>query len=187
MKNFLFYGFILAFLSCSTDRSNNETSDAGAEEITDMNTAADLNKVTGQDIEQFKSVNADVANQAIEGYLKIKDALVNTNGEEAKRTAKEVQQNISSAEGEGMDIIREDIEQIAGTESVEHQREHFKQLSRNIYALAKASDANKKLYRQYCPMAFDNTGAFWLSSSEEIRNPYFGDRMLKCGKVEESI
>jgi len=43
------------------------------------------------------------------------------------------------------------------------------------------------VYKQYCPMAFDGKGAFWLSSSEEIRNPYYGDKMLKCGRVEETI
>jgi hypothetical protein len=43
------------------------------------------------------------------------------------------------------------------------------------------------IYKQFCPMAFDNKGAYWLSSNEEIMNPYFGDKMLHCGKVEETV
>jgi Cu(I)/Ag(I) efflux system membrane fusion protein len=39
------------------------------------------------------------------------------------------------------------------------------------------------VYKEYCPMAFDNKGAYWLSESEEIRNPYFGKSMLTCGEV----
>ena len=35
-------------------------------------------------------------------------------------------------------------------------------------------------------MAFKE-GAYWLSSIEDIRNPYYGARMLNCGKIEEVI
>ena len=43
------------------------------------------------------------------------------------------------------------------------------------------------VYKQYCPMAFNNTGAYWFSNSKEIFNPYFGEKMLKCGRVEAEI
>jgi hypothetical protein len=192
MKNLLLYGFILALLSCSTDRSNNEAGDREADKSGETNSRsqneASTDVVSDQDIESFREVSADVANQVINGYLKIKDALVSSNVEEAKEAAEAVQQDLKSAEGEGINAILEDIEHIASTESLEHQREHFNDLSRNVYSLTKASDAtNKKLYKQHCSMAFDNTGAFWLSSSEEIRNPYFGESMLKCGRVQETI
>jgi Cu(I)/Ag(I) efflux system membrane fusion protein len=36
-------------------------------------------------------------------------------------------------------------------------------------------------------MAFDNKGAYWLSETEEIRNPYFGDVMLGCGETKEIL
>ncbi|MBA4058359.1 MAG: hypothetical protein C0490_26815, partial [Marivirga sp.] len=43
------------------------------------------------------------------------------------------------------------------------------------------------LYLEYCPMANNNEGAYWLSNEKEIKNPYFGDKMLKCGSVKETI
>lgn len=43
------------------------------------------------------------------------------------------------------------------------------------------------VYQQFCPMAFDNAGANWLSAHVEIRNPYFGNNMLECGEVKDSI
>ncbi len=46
---------------------------------------------------------------------------------------------------------------------------------------------NQKLYSQFCPMADNNKGGFWLSLEEEIQNPYFGDAMLTCGSVEQII
>ncbi len=39
------------------------------------------------------------------------------------------------------------------------------------------------IYEHYCPMAFNDTGANWLDTSETINNPYFGDEMLRCGEV----
>jgi len=39
------------------------------------------------------------------------------------------------------------------------------------------------VYEHYCPMAFNDTGANWLDTTELINNPYFGDEMLRCGEV----
>jgi hypothetical protein len=56
-----------------------------------------------------------------------------------------------------------------------------------IALVKKSGVSNGELYVEYCPMAFDDKGASWLSSSKEIRNPYFGDKMLTCGEVKETI
>ena len=54
--------------------------------------------------------------------------------------------------------------------------------------LVKGADISMgELYLEYCPMANGNTGGYWLSNEKEIRNPYFGDKMLKCGSVKETI
>jgi membrane fusion protein, copper/silver efflux system len=39
----------------------------------------------------------------------------------------------------------------------------------------------------FCPMAFDDTGGYWLQVGREIANPYFGDEMLRCGVVRETV
>ena len=46
---------------------------------------------------------------------------------------------------------------------------------------------NEKVYEQFCPMADNDNGAYWLSLSEVIENPYFGSKMMKCGSVESVI
>ena len=46
---------------------------------------------------------------------------------------------------------------------------------------------NAGVYRQFCPMAFNDQGAYWLSPETEIRNPYFGKKMLACGEVRDSL
>lgn len=41
-----------------------------------------------------------------------------------------------------------------------------------------------KIYLSFCPMAFDNKGGYWLQDSEEIKNPYYGEKMLGCGEIK---
>ncbi len=68
------------------------------------------------------------------------------------------------------------------------QRENLELLSEATFSLTKAFGANEEtLYYQHCPMANNNQGAYWLSSNKEIRNPYFGEKMLNCGSTEEVL
>lgn len=44
-----------------------------------------------------------------------------------------------------------------------------------------------KVYVDYCPMARNDQGAYWLSEFENIENPYFGSAMLTCGLVKRTF
>ena len=124
----------------------------------------------------------------LNSYLEIKDALVKTDGEAASKAARKLVEALGEHQDELAQKIRFDAEHISETKDAGHQREHFNTLSDNIYALVKATGANdSKLYRQYCPMAMDNKGAYWLSAEKQVNNPYFGDKMLHCGSVKEEL
>jgi Cu(I)/Ag(I) efflux system membrane fusion protein len=57
-----------------------------------------------------------------------------------------------------------------------------------MYSLLKNADLkNAKVFHEYCPMAFNDKGATWLSDEAEIKNPYFGKKMLECGEVTDSL
>ena len=71
--------------------------------------------------------------------------------------------------------------------NIEHQREHMEMLSKDFYDLAKTFGTAKPIYKIFCPMYNDNKGAYWLSSSKEVKNPYYGKGMLTCGEVQEEI
>ena len=43
------------------------------------------------------------------------------------------------------------------------------------------------LYEAYCPMAFNDAGAAWIQADKAVLNPYFGDRMLRCGVVRGEL
>jgi hypothetical protein len=76
---------------------------------------------------------------------------------------------------------------ISTTSDVNQQREAFSTLTQAMEAELEGAIASGEIYKQYCPMAFEGKGDSWFSNSTEIRNPYYGDKMLKCGRVEATI
>lgn len=117
-------------------------------------------------------------------YIKLKDALVQSDASLAKSTASSLR---SALEAENMVSLMSAADEIAASENLAAQRTAFKTVTDGLIAALKANSESEGIFVQYCPMAFDNTGASWLSMSNEIRNPYFGDMMLKCGRVTEEL
>lgn len=123
---------------------------------------------------------------AYDSYLHLKDALVASNGAEAKSRANELKKALSDAKASAASI--ELAAKIAGISNLDDQRKLFSTLSDEMKSLVKDGKLSAgMIYLEYCPMANKNTGAFWLSNEKEIKNPYFGDAMLKCGSVKEMI
>ena len=71
---------------------------------------------------------------------------------------------------------------------IEAQRAAYSGMSKDMIELIKKEGlSGGELYVAFCPMAFNDKGAAWISTSKEIRNPYFGEKMLTCGEVKETI
>ncbi|WP_210148531.1 DUF3347 domain-containing protein [Chryseobacterium scophthalmum] len=82
--------------------------------------------------------------------------------------------------------MEENAEHIAaGTGSIDHQREHFDMLSKDVNDLIETFGSEQKLYKDFCPMYNDNKGAIWISEKKEIVNPYQGSKMLTCGSLQK--
>jgi len=120
-------------------------------------------------------------------YLEIKDALVKSDGTAASKAANDMVAMLGDETDATLKQIKVDAGHIAGTHDLEHQRGHFPSLSEQVYKLVKNGNLNGTLYWDFCPMANDGKGAYWLSNEKEIKNPYFGDKMLKCGSVKETV
>ena len=121
----------------------------------------------------------------VDGYLLLKDALVASNAQEAQAKATSMLEVIDAT---NMMEIQQSAKHIAAALDIDTQRAYFDSLSVHLYDFVETRTGKERtLYKQYCPMAFNNRGAYWLSSAKEIRNPYFGDEMLQCGKVEETL
>lgn len=121
--------------------------------------------------------------QAFDEYLAVKDALVRTDASASRKSAENLKNTLKEAKPE----IAEIAGRIVATEDVNQQREIFSELTAAMEPVLKEAISSGKIYKQFCPMAFEGKGDYWYSTSEEIRNPYYGDKMLKCGRVEETI
>ena len=169
--------------SCGPKKETNTENEQATE------ATADQTKVEESTEEVTTVAAATVSKEQLEGmlsgYFNIKNALVETDAKEAKSAAEKMLNSL----GEEMTSLKSLLTEMTATEDVEGIRKDFETLSTSMYAVVK-ENADKKeatVYKQYCPMAFNNEGAYWLSSENEVRNPYFGDKMLKCGKVEEEL
>ncbi len=168
----------LSFTACKNE-SKNETQ---KQEVEQENTA---NKDENQDREiDFRH---EKEAEVFYTYMDIKDALVKTNAEGAQRKAKDFADNHEEKSEIYEPQIYTLIAKISEVEDVEQQRELFNELSQKIEPFLQAALKEGEIFKQYCPMAFNDEGAFWFSVDEEIFNPYFGDKMLHCGSVKAII
>jgi hypothetical protein len=163
---------VLTFGCSQEKKSENQTAQEAPKEEKVMK--ASTSEVSS---EQLKSI--------LSSYFNVKDALVNTDAKEAKSALAKLLESVGSE----FEQIKSLTKEMHDKEDVEEIRSGFDDLSQKVYTLVKenAESKDQKVYKKFCPMAFNNEGAFWLSDKEEIRNPYFGDKMLKCGKVQEEL
>ena len=138
--------------------------------------------------------------QVVDAYLALKDALVLSNPSQAVQSAGTFLQRLEDVNGhqlKGMahdhwmeieTALRTHGQRIASKEDLEEQRAQFEFVSDELIEAVRAYGiSGQTVYIQHCPMAFDDRGADWISEEKPIKNPYFGDRMLKCGLVTDSL
>lgn len=146
---------------------------------------------------KMMSMKSDAKAEAILGdYFSLKDALV---GDDSKKVAIAGSKlaislkafsasKYSAADKKELADIVDDATEHAehiSKSPIDHQREHFKTLSKDISDLVAITGTKIKLYEQFCPMY--QKGSTWLSKSNEVRNPFYGSKMLTCGKVQRTI
>jgi Cu(I)/Ag(I) efflux system membrane fusion protein len=144
---------------------------------------------------------------AVKEYLSLKEALVEENSQLVADKAKSLEESLSGVKTDLLDPkakeswyklsekMLKDLKKISGNMDVQIQRQAFDPFSesfaRTIMTFRHAM--SKPLFLYYCPMAFDNKGAYWIEDSKENHNPYFGRKpfkgqnMLRCGELEETI
>ena len=134
--------------------------------------------------------NTEVTQQLptlLAGYMYIKEGLIASNSDQVKTTAQALLGNLEKELNTASASLKEEIIALAATETLENQKIIFQSLTTMLAEMTKSTGSNIPVFIQFCPMAFDNQGGTWLSLSEEIKNPYFGEMMLTCGRVEETI
>ena len=136
----------------------------------------------------------------VSNYIDLKNSLFAGSGEQAKTAGSKLFNAINSINDTELtatqlkvwkqyaEKLSYDAEHIKGTTEIEHQREHFIKLSENMYKFLKASGINSsELYYDFCPMANNGKGAYWISEEYKISIPYYGKKMATCGSVKDTL
>jgi Cu(I)/Ag(I) efflux system membrane fusion protein len=132
--------------------------------------------------------------------LQLKDALILSDAAKATESVSQIRVALSKVDLAllkdealmdwmgSLKILNENLERIGSSTDLTIQRQAFSSFSNGLYKSLKEFGAGGIIvYYVQCPMANDNAGAYWLSDTKEIRNPYLGNEMLTCGKVKETI
>ncbi len=125
-------------------------------------------------------------NDIFQSYLSMKDAMVKSDAIATKESAMKLNEKLIAFKAKKQLISLS--QKIATENDIEKQRLAFLNLSIMMIELTKTQKLKTgAAYVAYCPMADNNNGGFWLTDENAIRNPYFGDKMMKCGKIKETI
>ncbi len=172
---------IASVMSCGKDKK--ETIIVPVKEEKVVLSKVNLNKTDTKSEVIFTDENIDkIYNQ----YLMIKKGLVNSNPESVQKEAKKLDDLLEDSDETKQ--LKANAELISLTKDVGKQRDFFVTLTEETEKLINnASITSGEVYKQFCPMAFEGKGGYWLSDSKEVRNPYYGDKMLKCGSVDKTI
>lgn len=171
----LFFTAVLVLTACGGGDNHTEV---------EINTPAEVKAEVAATPDSFDATFTDGMTETVyQYYLKLRTALVNSDTNNAQSAAA----NLAEALGNDRPELRKLAENVAGADDLAAVRVAFSNLTTGLEPLFTNGLSDGTIYKQFCPMAFDGAGAEWFSDVDQIRNPYFGDRMLKCGKVVDEI
>lgn len=186
MKNLFILVLLLVFAACGS--SDQKAAEVKKDEpLTQSKNSAEFNAAFGT---------------LLDNYFHLKDGLVLSNDTIANNYAGLLISNADSLNLSGIkadttivetakqyiETISAEAKGLIGEKNIQEKRKSFQMISDNLYDLVRTVRYDRgKIYHQFCPMAFDDQGAFWLSQSSDIKNPYFGKKMLTCGEVKDTL
>ena len=175
----------------------------GHEGHLDMEPIGSVGSENHSNMNERVEVPMDFQNQlkaVYDDYINLKDALVKDDTKTVVQDSKSLLDNLnnidmklltdSETHSHWMTLhqeLKSSASSISVTTDINTQRNHFKHLSSHLIKAVQLFGVNEKVYLEFCPMADNNNGAYWLSKEEKIFNPYFGDAMLRCGEVKQVI
>jgi hypothetical protein len=188
MKNILIPVIAVLLFSCGSNESSEKNANANE-------------NVASKNSDQF---NTDFANM-LNNYYHLKDGLVlsyDTTANTVNGFATLLANNADSIELQDVQIdslskttaktyltsISSDAKAMVQEKDLEEKRKSFSTITESMYELIRVVRYDQaKVYYINCPMAFDDKGGNWLNNSDDVKNPYFGRKMLTCGVVLDSL
>lgn len=149
-------------------------------------------------------VSTDFQNQLTEVYnasLKLADSFIagevegiSNSGQQVKAALGKIDMGLLKSSEAHMEwmmnlkVMNTALDKMTGSKDTKDQKAAYDSFNQSLFKSIKAFGITEgSVFYQYCPMALDSQGAYWLSNTKEIRNPYFGGNMLSCGSTKETI
>ncbi len=209
---FLLAFFVTVYSACNqngnkkvSDTYNNpdnvagRISETGSQKTTEMGVDTMLQSESMVFKDTLSPAFKDKFVRLVDAYLKMKDGFVADNEKEVDKQAPMMLAIINSTPdslltGEALNYWKEKkgfllahLKLYKEAEKDKDKRLNFVFLSTVMVKSVKALGYSKPLYVDYCPMANNNKGAYWLSQIKEIQNPYQGQKMPHCGELKKEL
>lgn len=162
----LAFFFIIQLTACKDNNNSNSK--------VETETTANSISATGDEAKS-QSSQKDI----VEAYLNLKSALVNSDVKRSQKAADQLNKSVADKNISGM------LNELSKKNKLKQQRQLFSKITKQMKPMIEKSNG-QKLYKMHCPMAFNGQGADWYSDSEQIKNPYYGEKMMHCGKVTKT-
>lgn len=96
----------------------------------------------------------------------------------------EMPERVREAWGPVQDKLYPALVEALDAKTLEHVRTPFREISAAMVKVVSmfGHALSSQLYQFHCPMV-EGGGAEWLQTEREVRNPYYGARMLRCGEL----
>ena len=74
------------------------------------------------------------------------------------------------------------------SKDIDAARNSFYHISKPVIELQdRIGHSDDDFYLTFCPMARDNTGAYWIQEVDTVYNSFYGAVMLRCGSIEKKL
>jgi membrane fusion protein, copper/silver efflux system len=176
--------------------------DMGGDSASDMenNESEDMSNMVMIDKSKINAKFKQQLGKVVTEYIKLKNAFAEDNSTLAQKEAKNVKNSLENVDmlvllGDAHNVwmkslkpLKEAAVEIQNSKEIGTQRDAFlilsKHLSDAISTLGIETESGQPLYLDFCPMADNDNGGYWLSFDKEIRNPYLGAKMPTCGEIK---
>lgn len=188
LSSILLAGGLLLLTSCGEDSSTTEVR-------TSENTKQEASSTLDEE-----SSKKDELSSILNSYFNLSENLTNDSAIDAAKSSEDLRIALTSfqvsnlTEGDEKtveEILESSIEHAEhitdNAGDIYHQREHLVLLSQDIKDLVEIVGSDQKLYEAFCPMANNDKGAIWITNKNVVENPYMGQSMPKCGKINGEI
>lgn len=175
-----------------TQASTTEKDDVSTTDVATENAVAITKKI---------AATSFTIDEIVSSYLKLKNELVKEDSKGAANAGKDLYATFDKVNSNTISNVKlknkyndiaenskKNVKHIGDNAGkIDHQREYFALLSKDVHDLIKTFGTDQKLYQDYCPMYNEGKDGFWISETKDVKNPYYGSEMLTCGRMVEAI